>query len=128
MNKLFTMLAMAMVAGVMLWAGDACADTTTGSSAWNIALGKVLEAFQYSRKMIFIVGGFGLVTLAFFAIFGKIRWNWFAALCIGLGIVAIAGYIIEYVTEDSASKNTAMGASGEVGYTMGLTGTSTSGS
>ena len=97
MNKLFTMLAMAVVAGVMLWAGDAWAD----GNAWCIAIGKVTTAFQYSRKMIFIVGGFGLIALAFFAIFGKVRWNWFAALCIGLGIVAIAGYIIDYVTETS---------------------------
>ena len=99
MNKLFSIMAMALVAGVMLWAGDAFA----GNSAWTIAFDKVSEAFQYSRKMIFIVGGFGLIVLAFFAIFGKLNWKWFAALCVGLAIVAIAGMIIDYVTVDPAA-------------------------
>ena len=100
MNKLFSIMAMALVAGVMLWAGDAFA---AGSNAWEIAFSKVGEAFQYSRKMIFIVGGFGLIVLAFFAIFGKINWKWFAALCVGLAMVAIAGYIIDYITVDPSS-------------------------
>ena len=97
MNKLFTMLAIAFVAGVMLFSGDALAD-----DALSTAFTKVLSVFQNARRMIFIIGGFGLIALAFFAIFGKIRWNWFAALCVGLGIVAIAGMIIDYVTVDAA--------------------------
>ena len=101
MNKLFSIMAMALVAGVMLWAGDAFASSS--GTAWEVAFGKVAEAFQYSRKMIFIVGGFGLIVLAFFAIFGKLNWKWFAALCVGLGIVAIAGLIIDYVTVDPTS-------------------------
>ncbi len=99
MNKLFSILAVALIAGVMLWAGDAFAG-----EAWNVAINKVTEAFQYSRKMIFIIGGFGLIVLAFFAIFGKINWKWFAALCVGLGIVAIAGLIIDYVTVDNSGQ------------------------
>ena len=106
MNKLFSILAVALVAGVLLWAGDACA-----SDAWTIAINKVTEAFQYSRKMIFIIGGFGLIVLAFFAIFGKINWKWFAALCVGLGIVAIAGYVIDYVTA-SGEGNTGIQSGG----------------
>ena len=114
MNKLFTMLAMAVVAGVMLWAGDAWAGNAEGSDAWRMAIGKVTEAFQYSRKMVFIVGGFGLIALAFFAIFGKIRWSWFAALCVGLSIVAIAGYIIDYVTEDAAAARGVRTGAGDI--------------
>ena len=102
MNKLFTMLAVAFVAGVMLFAGDAMAAET---AAWTTAFNKVLEVFQNARRMIFIIGGFGLIALAFFAIFGKIKWNWFAALCVGLGIVAIAGLIIDYVTVENAGTN-----------------------
>ena len=123
MNKLFTIFAMALVAGIMLWSGDALATVPTSAEnqgAWTLAINKVTEAFQYSRKLIFIIGGFGLITLAFFAIFGKIRWSWFAALCVGLGIVAIAGYIINYVTEsDSGSRQVRVGASGDVGTTYG---------
>lgn len=54
--------------------------------------------FYNVRTVIFILGGFGLVALAFFAIFGKLQWKWFAALCVGLAIVAAAGYIIDYAT------------------------------
>ena len=113
MNKLFSIMAMALVAGVMLWAGDAFA--TSSETAWGIAFTKVSEAFQYSRKMIFIVGGFGLIVLAFFAIFGKLNWKWFAALCVGLGIVAIAGLIIDYVTVDAATSSVSVGNRGGTG-------------
>ena len=98
MKKLFSIMAFALIAGIMMWSGDAFAG-----DAWSVAFNKVTEAFQNSRKMIFIIGGFGLIVLAFFAIFGKINWKWFAALCVGLGIVAIAGLVIDYVTEDPAA-------------------------
>ena len=113
MNRLFSIMAFALIAGVMMWAGDAFAGT---GDAWDTAFNKVTEAFQKSRRMIFIIGGFGLIVLAFWAIFGKINWKWFAALCVGLGIVAIAGMIIDYVTVDS-SGDTAFG--GEAGIVDG---------
>ncbi len=117
MNKLFSILAFALIAGVMLWSGDAMASDAGG--AWGVAFNKVTEAFQYSRKMIFIIGGFGLIVLAFFAIFGKINWKWFAALCVGLGIVAIAGLVIDYVTVENATSTPGTpGASGILGNTM----------
>jgi len=93
MKKLFSIMAFALIAGVLLWAGDACA-----TDVWNVAFTKVTTTFQNARRMIFIVGGFGLVVLAFWAIFGKLNWKWFAALCVGLAIVAVAGLIIDYVT------------------------------
>jgi len=106
---LLTIMAMAVVAGALLWSGDAWAMNNT-DNAWGVAIDKVAEAFQYSRKMIFVVGGFGLIALAFFAIFGKINWKWFAALCVGLGIVAIAGYVIDYVTIDASSGDVEVGS------------------
>ena len=101
MKKLFSIMAFALIAGIMMWSGDALASGA--SDAWGVAFDKVTEAFQNSRKMIFIIGGFGLIVLAFFAIFGKINWKWFAALCVGLGIVAIAGLVIDYVTQDPSA-------------------------
>ena len=59
---------------------------------------KLLDAFQSTRTVIFVVGGFGLVGLAVGAIFGKVNWKWFASLAIGLVIVAVAGAIITYAT------------------------------
>jgi type IV secretory pathway VirB2 component (pilin) len=97
MKRLFSILAFSLIAGVIMWAGPALASTSAGA-VWETAFTKVTDAFQNSRKMIFIVGGFGLIVLAFFAIFGKIHWKWFAALCVGLAIVAVAGMVIDYVT------------------------------
>ena len=59
---------------------------------------KLTDAFQNTRTVIFVVGGFGLVGLAVGAIFGKVNWKWFASLAIGLVIVAVAGAIITYAT------------------------------
>ena len=100
MKRLFSILTFALFAGIMLWANDACA-----AGVWDTAFKKVSEAFQNSRKLIFIVGGFGLIVLAFFAIFGKINWKWFAALCVGLAIVAVAGQVIDYVTYDATASS-----------------------
>ena len=116
MKKLFSIMAFALIAGIMMWSGDAFAGA---GDAWSVAFNKVTEAFQNSRKMIFIIGGFGLIVLAFFAIFGKINWKWFAALCVGLGIVAIAGLVIDYVTEDpAAATGVQTGAGTSLGQTM----------
>ena len=100
MKRLFSILAFALFFGVMMWSGDALAGSGSGGvgDVWSTAFAKVTDAFQNSRKMIFIVGGFGLIVLAFFAIFGKVNWKWFAALCVGLAIVAVAGLVIDYVT------------------------------
>lgn len=115
MKKLFSIMAFALIAGIMMWSGDAFA----AGDAWSVAFDKVTQAFQNSRKMIFIIGGFGLIVLAFFAIFGKINWKWFAALCVGLGIVAIAGLVIDYVTEDPSANPGVMTGGGEMlGQTM----------
>lgn len=64
----------------------------------SVAEGKATSVFQAVRGIIFIVGGFGLVALAFFAIFGKLKWTWFASLAVGLAILAAAGAIIDYAT------------------------------
>lgn len=113
-KKVFSYLMLAAVAGLFLWTGDALAQNAvapggTGSSTevWDLAFGRTLNAFINARTVIFIVGGFGLIALAFSAIFGKIQWKWFAALCVGLAIVAAAGYIVEYATgaQDGGSQS-----------------------
>ena len=125
LKKLFSFLMLAAVVGLFLWAGDALAQQAvqpggTGGSTqiWTLAFSRTLNAFINARTVIFIVGGFGLVALAFFAIFGKIQWKWFAALCVGLAIVAAAGYIVEYATG-------ATGSAAQSGAATGLTNTIT---
>ena len=54
--------------------------------------------FDNVKTITFILGGFGLVGIAFQAIIGKVKWTWFAGLAVGLGILAAAGSIVEYAT------------------------------
>ena len=81
-------------------------QAAAAASVMGIAAGKALEAFKAVRTIIYIVGGFGLVGIAFAAIFGKINWKWFAALAVGLGILAAAGAIVEYATTNTTGQGT----------------------
>lgn len=67
----------------------------------NTAETKALAVFRAVKSIIFIVGGFGLVVLAFMAIFGKLDWKKFSMLAVGLAILAAAGAIVEYATGDT---------------------------
>ncbi len=73
------------------------------ATVFDTALSKGSETFKAVKSVIFLVGGFGLVALAFFAVFGKLKWTWFASLAVGLAILAAAGAIIDYATTDSGS-------------------------
>ncbi len=99
-NNLFTLFALALVF-TMAMAGDASAQAVGGSSVMDTARTKAVNVFQSVKTIIFVVGGFGLVGLAFQAIFGKVKWTWFAGLAVGLGILAAAGAIVEYATGET---------------------------
>ncbi len=70
---------------------------------------KAVEVFQSVKSIIFIVGGFGLVVLAFAAIFGKLDWKKFTMLAVGLAILAAAGAVIEYATGESGLTDSSTG-------------------
>lgn len=82
--------------------GDADAAT---KSVFGTAVSKMADLFTNAKMVIFMIGGFGLVALAFQAIFGKVKWAWFAALAFGLAVVAAAGAIVNY----AANTNSAVG-------------------
>ena len=85
----------AMVLFVTLFtAGDAFAGDP--QSLMSKASMKVSNVFEAVRTIIFILGGFGLVGVAFAAIFGKVNWKWFAALAVGLAILAAANAVVQY--------------------------------
>ena len=113
MKKLFSVLAWSLIIGTFCFAGSAMAGDAGESEHWTVIFDKVTEVFQNSRKLIFIIGGFGLIGLAFAAIFGKVNWKWFAGLCVGLGIVAIAGLIVDYVTQNDAGERGVVRDAGE---------------
>ena len=96
-NNIRTILMMALVLMVAV-TGDASAQGMTGSSMMTVARTKAVSVFKSVKTIIFVVGGFGLVGLAFQAIFGKIKWVWFGALAVGLAILAAAGSVVDYAT------------------------------
>ncbi|HBO59946.1 MAG TPA: hypothetical protein DD624_08580 [Alphaproteobacteria bacterium] len=82
----------------ILFASDSSAFAAGGSSVFGTVETKATDLFRNVKTIVFVVGGFGLVGLAVGAIFGTVKWKWFASLAIGLAILAVAGAIIQYVT------------------------------
>lgn len=85
---------------VALFATFGFVDMAAAQSVMGIAANKALQTFEAIRTIVYIVGGFGLVGLGFAAIFGKVNWKWFAALAVGLAIIAAAGAIVQYATSN----------------------------
>lgn len=87
---------------------------------------KAANVIEHYKPIVYILGGFGLVCVAWGAIFGKMNWKWFANLAIGLFLVAWMGKLIDYFTRDpgvgsaqKAFKTTAMSSrGGEFGDTL----------
>lgn len=105
LKKMFVLCSLALVFTVIF----ADASLAAGNGLMNVAAGKAVTVFNHVKGIIFIVGGFGLVGIAFQAIFGKVKWSWFAGLAIGLAILAAASAIVNYATGDNMNK-TATGA------------------
>ena len=125
MNKFMKYLSFFAIVALVFVATDAFAAGNGDSKSFvlggtNDVFGTVLSrmvvTFQNVRSVIFVVGGFGLVGLAFAAIFGKVKWSWLAALAVGLAIVAVAGAIVDYVTRADVNQQT--GAIPSVGDTL----------
>ena len=110
-NNIWTICLMALFC-MFGFAGDAAAGG--GNSVMGAAQGKAREVFYQIKTVIFIVGGFGLVGVAWGAIWGKLNWKWFAALAVGLAILAAAGSIIEYATGSSDVGITAKDSFGQM--------------
>ena len=83
-----------------LLAVDAFAEGE-GSSLMTTAQRKASNVFQSVKTITFIIGGFGLIGIAYQAIIGKVKWGWFAGLAVGLALLAAAGAIVEYATGGS---------------------------
>lgn len=110
LKKMFILCSLALVFTVVL-ANASFAD----ADLMNTAGAKALKVFQRVKMIIFIVGGFGLVGIAFQAIFGKVKWAWFAGLAVGLAILAAAGAIVNYATGDTIGNGTGQNAQDSFG-------------
>ena len=98
-KNIWTLVAMIFVVTVAM-IGDACADDVMG-----LALTKTRSVFEKVKSIIFVLGGFGLVAVAFLAIFGKVNWKWFAGLAVGLAILAAANAVVQYSAGANAGLN-----------------------
>lgn len=96
LKKMFILCSLALVFTVMF--ADASFAESTNGGVMNLAAGKAVQMFNHVKMIIFVIGGFGLVGIAFQAIFGKVKWTWFAGLAIGLAILAAAAAIVNYAT------------------------------
>jgi len=99
-NNICTILALTLILSVVMMS-DASA-----ASVFDTARDKLSRLFKDTKNTLFVVGGFGLIALAFQAIFGKLKWAWFAALALGLAVVAAAGKIVDYAASDTGDKTT----------------------
>lgn len=98
-NNMFTLFALALVF-TMAMVGDASAE-----SVMTTAENKAIAVFKNVKTIVFVIGGFGLVALAFQAIFGKVKWPWFAGLAFGLAVLAAAGAIVDYATGEQGHQD-----------------------
>lgn len=68
------------------------------ATVMDVAKDKTANVFKNVKTITFILGGFGLIGIAYQAIIGKVKWGWFAGLAVGLALVAAAGAIVDYAT------------------------------
>ena len=91
-------------------------EPASAATVFTTVKSKLVQLFKNAKLVIFVIGGFGLIALAFQAIFGKVKWPWFAALGFGLAVVAAAGAIVDYAASTD-------GASSYAKFSDSLTGT-----
>ncbi len=105
MTKFLKYLSLFAVIAIAFAATDVFAQVLgEADNVFDTVTERMITTFKNVRAVIFIVGGFGLVGLGFAAIFGKVNWKWLAALASGLAIVAIAGAVVDYVTQSDANQ------------------------
>ncbi len=104
LKKMLVLCSLALVFTLIL------TDASYADGLMNVAAGKAVKIFNHVKMIIFVVGGFGLVGIAFQAIFGKVKWTWFAGLAVGLAILAAAGAIVNYATGDKMGQGATGGS------------------
>jgi hypothetical protein len=104
-NNILNITAMVFLFTLVMM-GDSYATTVFGAAA-----SKLVDLFKNAKMVIFVIGGFGLVALAFQAIFGKVKWAWLATLAFGLALVAAAGAVVNYAANTQGATGSRFGDS-----------------
>lgn len=117
-NNILSIMAMTLLFTLVMM------DGSYAASVFESARTKLVDLFKNAKMVVFVIGGFGLIALAFQAIFGKVKWPWFAALAFGLAVIAAAGAIVNYAanTDGAAGNkfNDSLGEGGGSGFSQGL--------
>lgn len=97
-NRL-SVVALAAAAVFVLSAGDAFA----ASGIFETMRSKVATTLKDLRMIIYVVGGIGLITFTFAAIFGKISFKHLANICFSLFLVAMISPFVRFFTGDESA-------------------------
>ena len=107
-NNMWTIASMVVLFTFVMIGEANATGTPSTSTVFGQAFEKLRALFTNAKTVLFVIGGFGLIALAFQAIFGKVKWPWFAALAFGLAVVAAAGAIVNYATDDDVVKTSTL--------------------
>lgn len=97
-NRL-SVVALAAAAVFVLSAGDALA----ASGIFETMRSKVATTLKGLQMIIYVVGGIGLITFTFAAIFGKISFKHLANICFSLFLVAMISPFVRFFTGDESA-------------------------
>lgn len=97
-NKI-SLIAFLSVAVIIL----SVADAEAASGIFEKMRSKVATTLRDLRMLIYVVGGIGLITFTFAAIFGKISFKHLANICISLFLVSMIAPFVTFFTGDNTA-------------------------
>ena len=101
-TKIMTFIMFFCMVYFLLGATSSFAASSGGSDSVIIKIkGVAVNVIEHVKIIAYVLGGFGLIGLAWGAIFGKINWKWFGGLSIGLFLISYMGMTIDYFTGKS---------------------------
>ena len=99
MRKNYLGLLFWVTVGVLFLVEPSLASPSSAAKGiFGSAQTKANDAFMNIRLIVFLVGGFGIIGLAFAAIFGKVHFRWGSGLAFGLFVLAVTASVISFVT------------------------------
>ena len=85
--------------------GHVFSYTTEDGDVFEIVTRRIAFIILYIKPIVYIFAGFGLIAVAFGAIFNKMSWRHFSYVAIGLFMVANVGRLIEFVVTPYVEQN-----------------------
>ncbi len=102
---------------MVLFCADAFAAAVNNNMLTDVAK-KGVNIFRKVKGIIYIFAGFGLIGIAYQAIFGKLRWNWFSGLAVGIFVLAAVGTVANYAMPADAGQGSSVPTTAEGGIAL----------